>query len=397
MTNKIKTFIALLLLTIPIFTFSASFESGENIYISTPIEGDLYAAWSKISLESEINGDLILAWSWIYINSNISSDLIAAWWEIIVNGDINDDARIAGWIIEIHWNITDDLIVAGWIIHIFEEAQIGWDLIVNGWKIIIDWIVHWNLITNGWIIIFNWSIQQNAEINSELLTLNGEIIGSSKIISKKITIWSNANLVNDIEYWTKQGEIDFGNDNAVYNSDLGKQFKKWEYWNMNNWASLWLFALLFLSWVFVIFILLFAKKFYNNAAENINKNIWQSFWIGILYFVLTPMAAMILCITIIWIPLGLLLLTIYIFSFVFAAPLSSLIIASYLENRTHRRWSNRKWTKWKFFLNSILIYTALIIIILIPFVWVFVIIFAITSCYGALIIQKSEVIKKICK
>ena len=70
-----KRFIILLAL-LPYFVVghTTTVKSGENITISTPVEGDLYIAGNDLTIEAVINGDIIGAGADIFIRDTIKED-----------------------------------------------------------------------------------------------------------------------------------------------------------------------------------------------------------------------------------------------------------------------------------------------------------------------------------
>ena len=382
--------ITLIALLFPASALAASFQAGDRALISVPVNDDLYVVGGQVVVESRVNGDFVAAGGEIEVNSEISNDLIVAGGRVLVNGNVGDDIRVFGGEIEIGGKVTDDLIVNGGRIRILANAEIGGDLIANGGEIRIDGKVDGGLIANGGRIVLNGSIGKDAEINGGLLEVNGQIQGSSKIVAEEIVLGANAKFASKVEYWTKKGEINFGAANAVYSKELGKKFHKQKFGNKG--AIFGFGILFFLSGALIIFLLLFARKFFREASHKLEKNVWKSFGIGVLYFLLTPIVAIILFVTVIGIPLGLIVGAAYGLSVILVTPFVAIILASLWEK--HGR---NKWGKWQFFGISVVVYAALKILISIPVLGGLVIIFVVIPAFGAFLIRKIEIAKKFCK
>ena len=396
MQKKTTSFlaIALLALALPLSALAADFKAGDKTLISIPFNDDLYVAGGQVKIKSKIDADLVAAGGEVDINNDISGDLIVAGGRVFIGGNVGDDIRVAGGEIDINGNVGDDLIVAGGgSVRIFEDTEISGDLIVNGGEVKIDGRVNGKLIANGGRIVLNGTIGESAEINGGLLEMNGAINGTSKIAAEEIVLGANAAFGSKVEYWTKKGKIDFGKANAVYKKELGKKFNKWDFNKKGAILGFLGFKLItVLSGALIIFLLLFGRKFFKDASQKLEKNVWKSFGFGVLYFILTPIAAILLLITVIGIPLGLLTGAMYAFSFVFACPIIAMILTCFAEKR-HKK----KWSKWEFFGISVGVLIALKFIAIIPILGGMVLLFVGPAVFGAFIMQKIEVCKKICK
>ena len=385
-----KLLFTLLLITnfLPISSLAADFQSSERYIISTPIEDDLYVAGWQVKIKSDIKWDLILAWWEIEISWNVNDDIIAAGWRIYISWEVWDDVRIAWGEIEIHKSIWDDLIIWGWWrVTIYKGVEIGWDLIINGWEIRIKWNIKWKIIINWGRVILDWNVWSNAEINAWLIEINWSIWWGSKLVAGEIILGPNSSFKNEVYYWTEKWKIDFGEANAIYNEDLWKKFTDW---HLDDWGfDLSIKILMLLSWMLAIYLLLFWKKYFVNTANKLERYPIKCFWFWVLYFVLTPIFLILLMITVIWIPFALLWTAAFIFTIVFACPVTAVLLAFYWDK--HKRW---KWNKTQLFWVSVWILATIKFSFLIPFFWFLLSIIVIVSAFGAFIMQDWEYIRK---
>lgn len=100
------------------------------------------------------------------------------------------------------------------------------------------------------------------------------------------------------------------------------------------------------------------------------NNPGKSFLNGFLYFILIPIVSIICFITVIGIPIGFLLVALYVFSFVFAKVITLVVLSELIIQKWQNRIS-RPWQKWGIFVLLAIILTLVSGIDFIATVFVF--------------------------
>jgi cytoskeletal protein CcmA (bactofilin family) len=77
------------------------FAAGQNVTVAMPVAGDLLAAGREITLDDKVGGDAAAAGGTVRLNGNISDNTYAAGGQVFVNGTISRNARIAGGTVEL--------------------------------------------------------------------------------------------------------------------------------------------------------------------------------------------------------------------------------------------------------------------------------------------------------
>jgi cytoskeletal protein CcmA (bactofilin family) len=72
------------------------FIAGKSVTITTPTPGDLIAAGQKIDLSTSVGGDAVLAAGTVHATGNIGQDLYAAGRMVSISGNVSNNARLAG-------------------------------------------------------------------------------------------------------------------------------------------------------------------------------------------------------------------------------------------------------------------------------------------------------------
>jgi cytoskeletal protein CcmA (bactofilin family) len=77
------------------------FVAGQNVTVAKPVAGDLLAAGREVVLDDKVGGDAAAAGGTVRLNGNISDNTYAAGGQVFVNGTIARNARLAGGQVEI--------------------------------------------------------------------------------------------------------------------------------------------------------------------------------------------------------------------------------------------------------------------------------------------------------
>ena len=136
-------------------------------------------------------------------------------------------------------------------------------------------------------------------------------------------------------------------------------------------------------------LLLSTKTFFRDAARRLQTLPAASLGIGFLYFLVLPFAVVLLLVTVIGIPIGLLLLCTYIFSFVFVQSITAILLAKCLEASRHAQYHIGM-----LLLISLLAILLLHTLTLLPLGWLFT---AVIECgaQGALLATAYERYQKV--
>jgi hypothetical protein len=172
-----------------------------------------------------------------------------------------------------------------------------------------------------------------------------------------------------MEYWQKSGETDFSSafkahsGSATFKPELARKSsepKQAAIVGAGLFGFIEIYSLL-ASAVIMVALLLLAPKSLRKAGEQMLQKPWASLLTGFLYYAATPVLVILLCISIIGIPLGIIVLITYIFTLLFAKIISSLVIARAMEKQYKWQWNN-----YVYILVSLLIYVALKAVLVIP-------------------------------
>jgi hypothetical protein len=322
--KKLFSFILALAILAPLSSFAFKADAGENLNLTSPIQGDYYVAWGNVNLNATTNGDLVIAGGKIIINGDINDDLLIAWGEIFINGNIWESARIMGGEIILESTIQKDLLLAGGEISIKEKTNIEWETKIVGGKI--DFA----------------GTANNAEFIAEEIILQWTIKGNAILKAERIKVKTGAKIIGNLYYETP-------NQNTELEGIVSGQVTfKQEYFS-NKKEILGIFSSF--AWARLAFLVIFglilffaAHQYIKPSLETLNKEPRESLGVGFLVYAALPFIAILLAITIIWIPFSLLALMIFITLMMFAKLLNVYFYTNFL---IQRRGGHNKLNNWK--------------------------------------------------
>ncbi len=286
--------LAILLITftaLPVLAFDARYGDVVTVTSGEVIDSDLYVAGDTIIIDGTINGDLIAAGKTIKVNGQVNGSIIAAGGTVNINGEVTHAVRIIGQTLNINGNIGRDLLAAGEEFNMASTAEIGSDLLLGAGTARIDGLIKGD-INSG---VEHLSIASTASIQGEI----------TYISENEANIQSGAQIIGTITHRLPdiKERLAVGTNRLP---DLGKRLAP------AIGLGLWARVIGFLMTLMVgIVIILLAPKRMKAITESIRTRPWASLGWGAIILIFTPIAALIVCITIIGIPLGLITLVLY--------------------------------------------------------------------------------------
>lgn len=281
MKKKYITILAVMIIII--FSLNAYAEgknSSSNIFLisnsvsnSDEIYGDIYAFAKDISLNNIIEGDIISAGQDISVNSK----------------QVKGNIRLAGQDLNINVEDTKNITAAAQNINISKD-------------------------TNSNAIYaasqdFKFQGKTNElSIKSQDVFIDGIVSDSLNIECENMTIGENAKLLGDIKIKSPNEVIVHGNhnlENAHYENTLAKEIN--HSFRIISIVTSFSSSILIGLLIFILF-----KNYFNNCTESVSLNFGRYILIGLCIFIVFPILFLLLCLSIIGIPIFLILLILYI-------------------------------------------------------------------------------------
>lgn len=260
--------------------------TGNDIVIDGTVEGTAFVIGEEIRVNGDINGSLFVLGQRLFIAGNVTGNIYGAAETVIMNGQNDSEVFLAG----------ESLVIE-------EEAEIGRDLFTAGMRVRVEGAVPRHLFAAGESVLIANSVGGDAQVAAEQLTLNdnAEIEGDLSYDSPNEAQIQEGAVVAGQTDWT---ETDSWNVRRNMHGVMSTQ-TIWLLrivWVIGNILS----ALL----VWLVFKLI-SSHFWTRTVWPIKEKPLNTMGIGLLALFLTPLAAGLLMITLIGIPIGGILFLLY--------------------------------------------------------------------------------------
>ena len=358
-------------------------EYGNNIVITRPVYENLYITGGTVTINAPVHGDLIIAGGTIVINDSVFNDILLAGGRAFLNGFVGDDIRCAGGEIHISKNVTGDVVVAGGQVFIDKGVTVG-SLLATGGNITVDGNVNGEVKGAFGNLFLNGNIAKDIDCRGGKITIKGRIDGRSVLAASEIIIGNDASFENDIRYWNRKGKLDFKqnlkNGKAIYDPSLRIRNGEWYYLGAATILGLlWYLGMAFLMILIIEY--LFANTLKKAGDTVFNKSL-RSLGFGFLFLIGLPVAAVVLFITLIGVPVGLLLVLFYIITLLLSSVITSIVVANWVNNR-----NNYHWNVWHIALAAFGIFIVLKLLSSAPLVGWLAMILLTCSSFGAILLN----------
>ena len=292
--KKISLWIVLVLsmIGIPTFVYAQddAFYAGDTVKINENVNTTLFAAGEKVIVDSNVDGMCFLAGNSVKV-SGTQDYLFSAGKKLEVNKVNAKDVFLAGKTITVKNSSIRDLYIAG------DTIKIDTD------------------VTN------------NVYAGGDIIKINGNIYGDVDVAASKIYIGKNAHIYGTLKY-PKKAKVKIANT-AVVGKQQAYKSSESRFANISTFSHIKSLIVSAITMIIIGLILkkLFPKMFkFFNDQEHSTKEIFKTLGIGFLLLICVPIAALVMIITIIGIPISLILIVLYaLLIYLTAIPTASFI------------------------------------------------------------------------
>ena len=298
----ILTFVIMLMLTAaPVLAFDT--RSGDVVILGSQevVDDDLYVGASNIIIDGTVNGDLWAVATTITVNGAVNGSVVIAGNTITVSGDVGHAVRAAGQTISINGNVNGDLMVFGTAAYVASTATVKGDLLVGAGSVRIDGL-----------------IEGDIKGSASEATISNGVKGNVELEVDSLTILSTANIEGDLTY-TSEEEADIQSGAQIGGAtthnpppvEPGKEEAAIPFPFSLFSGILGKLTGFLMALVTGLVIILIAPRRLMHIAESIRTRPGASAGWGALVLFATPIAAILVCLTIVGIPLGLIALVLW--------------------------------------------------------------------------------------
>lgn len=276
------------------------FYAGNTIKLDGTIDGTTFAAGREITVNGQINGDLFIAGEVVVINGKVNGNLYAGARQILVKGQVMGDMFGAGQTLE----LTDeaylhrDLLAAG--AQIVQSGQVGRQLFASAQNLVIAGVVN----DNAKLAVEKLELKDRAQIKGNLhyaSPAQADIAAGAKVAGE--TSWKK------VTPQVRQERKEFGDE--IF------------------WVIIGIAGALLVWFIITIW----RPQFWSETAGAISREPLKTIGIGALAVFFMPFLAVLLMITVIGLPLGVILALAYGVGLYLSKIIAAVFIGTWLAGK----------------------------------------------------------------
>lgn len=250
---------------------------------------------------------------------------------ISINGNVEDDLGLAGNMIIVKGGVGGSLRVVG--ANVLVEGKVGQDLMVAGGTAVLakSGLVEGDLVMAGGVLEIRGEVAGDVLIDGGLATINNKVGGSVRAeIDDQLSLGSQAIIAGNLVYQApRQAQIAEGTQ--VFGETEFKKLVKRNLTGVFSSALSLVFLLKILMGMATGLVLVYLlKKFTTSTISEALNSFWPNLGLGFAALILTPIAVIILLVTVVGVGLGVLLGVIYALLAVLALSLAGIAFGSWL-------------------------------------------------------------------
>jgi cytoskeletal protein CcmA (bactofilin family) len=305
------------------FAFTA--RTGESLIIggSEVINDDLYLAGETIVIDGKVNGSLFAAGSSITINGVVRDNVVVAGRKITILGNVGRGVKALGETVNVEGRIGGDAMFGSREVILDRQVFIGGDLLFGASKVFIE-----------------CPVEGSVYGGAADLVIDNHMKGKVKVGVKNLTLTGGARVDGDLTYISEnEADIRPGSEVSGKIEHILPEYEK-------KFKTIFPFILLggiigkiigfLMALVVGLVAILITTRFINTSAENIMKKPGPCAGWGAVLFFGTPVGVLLAFVTIIGIPLGSIVMLLYLVSLYISEMVVALLVGKLIFFRVKK-------------------------------------------------------------
>jgi cytoskeletal protein CcmA (bactofilin family) len=288
------------------------FIAGCPASVTEPVAGDLVVAGCEVDIQGEIGGDLVVMGGNLRVRAPVKGDVFAAGGQVTIEAPVQGSLRVAG------GKMT-----------LGKEAKVSGSVAIGGGDVEVDGTILGSLQAGGGHVHINGTVNGDVDAGAGVIDL-----GPGAHIDGKLTYRGRGVINRDSAALVLGGieHADSGDDSHSWRGwGEGHDWESWKHrhrpWPEHGWGlSL---ALMLIAAILAAV----APNFYAGVAETARTRWPLAAVFGFVVLVCTPIAILVVAITIIGIPLAVLLAMLYFLTLLLGCVSSGIVLGEVLLTR----------------------------------------------------------------
>lgn len=319
-------------------------KNGDAVFVAKEetVAGSLYAAGSNITVEGRVQGDLVCAGQNITVNGTVDGDVLCAGQTVTINGQVGGSVRAAGNSITINGKVAHTLMAASSNLSLGSSAEIGWDAIFGTAMADLRGTVKRDIDGAGAAVTMAGPVGRNVWLmlddRSSRSTNKGKDQKAETERAPNLVIAKGAAIGGSLNYTaSRDASIQPGSsikgetkrhEPMARKHDSGQGMIAWLWWRIIVIFSALVIGLVLASWL---------RRPLLDIGQRVLAKPYKALGLGALVMFLTPLAAIVLMVTLIGLPLGIIMLLLWGVVMYLGKIVVSIIIGHELLKRYGRK------------------------------------------------------------
>jgi cytoskeletal protein CcmA (bactofilin family) len=279
---------------------------GDTVTVSggESLEGDVYLAGRTVLCRGTIDGDLFAAGQTVAVNGEVNGGVSLGGQTVSISGEIGRGVRAAGASVDISGDIGGDALLAGGTVTVAQGSRIGRDLVFGA----------------GTSTVAG-EVQGRVKGSAEEVTISGVVHGDVELEVDKLVILPGARIDGDLVYTSGEqasipsdaeigGEVRFTLGKPE-EEDAAKKGLGWLFPFALFAGIMWKVIGFLVAFVTGLIIILLLPRRLAAASDSLRTRPGPSAGWGAVALFATPIAAIIVCVTILGLALGVITLLLW--------------------------------------------------------------------------------------
>jgi cytoskeletal protein CcmA (bactofilin family) len=269
--------------------------------VGAVINQDYFAYGERVEISGTVNGDVYVAGGQVLVDGRINGDLLAAGGTITIAGSVSQDVRVVGGQITLNGSVGRNLTVAGGDVDLSESA-----------------VVAGGLVSAGGRVRLAAPIGAGARIAAGSVIVSGPVRGNLDVMTGDLRLTSKAAVSGGLTYWSQErASIDSGAKvgGGVTRKALPEISRPRAESLLGALAGVVIVAKLVSAASTLILGLLLIYLFpgyTQSTVSTLSARPAASFALGLVALIVTPVAAIMLLVTVLGLPIGLMAIALYL-------------------------------------------------------------------------------------
>lgn len=273
------------------------------------VKTDLIVWAARTRIDGDVDGDLIVWSQSVTVNGHVKGDILCFAQSLTVNGPVDDNVRVWSQSLSLNGSIGKNAMIFSQQVDFDERATVGGTMMLFANFAELDGHLTGDLLAFSNMMDIEGSLDNNARIRADRLTIgpHAEIKGRTQYSGRRQPdVSPSAKLGSPIEITIVKRGPDYSRPRFYWHQTL-------------LWGA---------SFLFGLALLLIAPGFFADVVQA-GKRVGPALGFGVLFAIATPIVAVIACVTIVGLGLGIAALLLY----AIAAYSAQVFIGSWLGEK----------------------------------------------------------------